>query len=211
MAKVGFSFVTKQLLVDYTYDSFSQCIFNPLAKDLLKTYPSLKGIEADNGLTDKQWERVLRYIILAYDHNSPLIKTNSTLQARKYQAATLAGFDVVKDKIFLDEIFDCKNEAVVSAICHYLKFFGNSMIWAMIVSQTELFWEYCRNIATPVKEGSDKDIVAAVNGKSKMSEDIMKIKERIDALTREFYGDEILQDVHKKVRMTPESMAKLKV
>ena len=196
--------------MSYDLKGFSRCRCNPMVKDILKEYPRLNELIQDKAaLGNSEWDRLLKYIVANYDAGSPLIKEYPILPKRKEMAAVVAGYDLVKDKERLKEIYSCNDDAFTEVANNYLKEYGDSRLWAMIVSSLELFWEFNLRIFTPIKEDKDKDLVAAVNMKSKMSEELEKIHERIERLTKQFYGDDELQDATKKLRITPESIAGL--
>lgn len=196
--------------MSYTWKSFKDCRYNPLGKDLFSENERLEElIEGKNGFSKGQWEKLMKYIIANYDPASPLIKDYSLLPKRKQVAAELAGFDLIKDEKLLQDIYSCQSEEFTEVVNDYLKEYGDNRLWAMIVSSLQLFWEFNLRIFTPIKEDKDKDLVAAVNMKSKMSEELEKIHERIERLTKQFYGDDELQEATKRIRKTPESIAGL--
>ncbi len=187
---------------------FTGCKHNPLVKDILKSYPRLEELIANTTeFSRDDWGRLLKYIIATYDPASPLIKEYTVLPKRKQAAAILAGYNIHTEDKFLNEIYACTHEEFTRVVNSYLKDYGDSRLWAMIVSSLELFWEFNLRIITPIQEDRDKDLVAAVNMKSKMSEETEKIHERIERLTKQFYGDDQLQEETKKIRKTPESIA----
>ncbi len=173
--------------MNYTEKDFSGCRLNPFQQD-----------------------SVLKFIIAVYDSSSPFQRDYPVLTKRKIAAAQFAGFDMIKDDDVLIGMYSCSNPEFVAQVVEYLKEYGDSMIWAMIMSNTELFWEFNTRIMTPIKEDKDKDDVSAVNMKSKMSEELEKINERIVKLTKQFYGDEQLEEAVKKQRITPEMISQLK-
>ena len=187
---------------------FTGCKHNPLVKDILKSYPRLEELITNTEQFSRDdWGRLLKYIIATYDPASPLIKEYSVLPKRKQVAALLAGYDIHKEAELLEEIYACVHKEFTYVVNQYLKEYGDSRLWAMIVSSLELFWEFNLRIVSPICEDKDKDLVAAVNMKSKMSEEIEKIHDRIERLTKQFYGDDQLQEETKKIRKTPESIA----
>lgn len=192
----------------YVEKDFNGCRCNPMVKDIIKAYPQLSDIVKDKlSYSENEWGRLLKYIVANYDPASPLIKEFPILPKRKMEAAKIAGYDLVKDAKRLIEIYTCSDEVFAEVANNYLKEYGDNRLWAMIVSSLELFWEFNLRIFTPIKEDKDKDLVAAVNMKSKMSEELEKIHERIERLTKKFYGDDDLQEATKKIRITPESIA----
>lgn len=194
----------------YIEKNFSQCAFNPLAKDLFKTYPKLKALTyAREMKPEEEWEKLIRYIIALYDPGSPVINDNTDLTLRKQVAAQVAGFNVELDNEYLMPIYTCDDEEFTDVVILYLKLYGNSRLWSMIQSNEHLFWEYNLRLMTPISRADkDRDLVAAVSMKSKMSEDLEVISDRIDRCMKRFYvNDEVLEDAVKKKKITPESIA----
>lgn len=184
--------------MEFTEKDFSSCRFAPTHKDLLRTYPPLKEISDD--------ERLLKYIICLYQSNSPLHKEYPDLNIKKQAAAIIAGYDLFNP--ILIDLFGC-GEEYAPRISTFLRQYGDSRLWSIIVANTELFYEFQLRLISPIKEDRDKDLVSAVSMKSKMSEELEKIHARIESAERKFYGgDEKLFDAAQKVnRYTPENIA----
>jgi len=194
----------------YADRDFANCNFNPLVKSLFKTYPKLKVlISRREQRTETEWEALLRYIIALYDPDSPLVKDNNDLTVRKQAAASVAGFDLLKDNEYLLPIYTCNDEDFAEVAIEYLKQYGNSRLWIMIQANLQTFWEYSLRLMTPISRAEkDKDMVSAVSMKSKMSEDLEIINDRIERCLKKFYmGDSELENVAKIKRVTPENIA----
>lgn len=213
--KSNFIIVTNHNPMNYTEKDFAGCLFNPLKKDLFKTYPRLTEMikpfdeEATDRLIDGH-ERKIRYVLALYDPKSPLVKTYPDWAARKVEAARISGYDLVKDKKTLEDLFTCNDDQILFAIHVYLRRFINDRLWGKIIANEETFWEYQMRLMTPVgKSEKDKDEMTAISVKSKLSEDLDKIGSRVDAYKKEFYlGDEALeQAVEQSFRFSPESIA----
>lgn len=195
---------------NYTEKHFLSCPFNPLDKSLFVTYPKLKGlIYGRDAKTIDEWEKLMRYIIALYDPGSPLIKDNNDLTVRKQAAAEVAGFDIVLENDYLLKIYTCDDDDFTEVTVLYLKLYGNSRLWTMIQANLQTFWEYSLRLMTPISRAEkDKDLVSAVSMKSKMSEDLETINDRIERCLKKFYnGDIELEEKAKIKRITPESIA----
>lgn len=200
--------------VNYQKEQFNRTLFNPLEKNLLKTYPRLLGLfpnEDERPIEER--EKLLRYVIALYDPASPLQKEYPELLVRKEMAALLAGFDLAKDEARLVELYSCLDDSVVELIIAYLKIVRNRT-WSMIVSIEQTVWEYNLRLLSPISKGDkgDKDLVAAVNMKSKMAEDLGVMNERLDEYLKKFYGDDedLITNAKKVERITAESVAGVK-
>lgn len=195
---------------NYTEKQFSNCSFNPLEKNLFKVHPKLKAIVyGKDSKTDSEWEKLVKYIIALYDPGSPLIKDNNDLTVRKQAAAQVAGFDLVMEDNYLLPIYTCNDDEFTEVAMLYLKLFGNTRLWTMIQANLQTFWEYSLRLMTPISRAEkDKDLVSAVSMKSKMSEDLEIINDRIERCMKKFYsGDSDLEDKAKIKRVTPETIA----
>jgi hypothetical protein len=192
---------------------FSIMEFNPLIKGkVLEKYPKLKGMlgEAE--------DKVVRYILLMYDQNSPLRHHYPDLTKRKQFAADLAGFDLDKDdviglyefKVNNDEGFE-PHEELIRLTMKYLKY-QNNMVWQMIVSNEQAFFEYNKRVMMPVDGSRDKDILQAVEIKTKIMQSMDDIYQRLQKYNRDLTGgDDMLEEVlTKKKRLRPEEIANVR-
>lgn len=186
--------------------------FNPtIKKNLTVVYPKLKQIV---GSVD---DKMLRYVLLMYDQQSPLREYYPELGKRKNFAASIAGYDLDKDDV--TELFDFKIkneedeyvpcEAMLELIMKYLKY-QNNWIWSMIISNEQAFYEFNQRVMMPVDGSRDKDILQAVNIKTQIMQSQDDIAQRLKKYFRELSGgDEQLEDaIIKRKRLSPESQAK---
>ncbi len=195
-------------MTDYTADSFKNCLFNPLAKDLTGKYPALLPLlpKSDNG------EKILRYILFLYDPKSPLIKDSRNIKTRKQEAARLAGFDLTKDTDFLDDLFAFKNKEAAAKAVLFLKEFIHNRTWSMIVSHEQTFYEYNERLMKPVEDNDDtkeKDVMATIVLKSKLVQDLKDIHSILKEYYREIFDDDDLRDKVVNNRISPETMARV--
>lgn len=151
-------------------------------------------------------ESKAKYIILMYDSKSPLKTYYSNLDARKIAAAELSSVPKNEYK----ELFHMKQPSVVDAVMKFLQH-QNSHLWILIVSNEEAFSEYSENVMSRVdssEDTTDKDILAAVEKKTKLLNAMHDIRSRLESYYREFYGDdEVVRTEIKARRSTPESQA----
>jgi len=183
--------------------------FNPMCKkDMMVEYPKLKEIMKGEG-TDRE----IRYLILMYDVHSPLKKHYPDLVKRKQFAASLAGYDLMKEK--MEGLFDFKNDlgipndSLLNVVISYLKY-QNNWVWTMIVSNEQAFYEYNKRVMMPVDGERDKDILQAITIKTQ----IMAAQDDIYQRLRRYYkdltgGDENLDElIMTNKRLRPEDIAK---
>lgn len=209
--------------MNYISDTFRNCQFNPHEVLPFEAYPKLKDIVVkDDYLNLDKWEgekdlhiyvpvdKLTRYIVALYDPKSPLIKGESNLIQRKEIAASIAGFDTDKEEDMLDIVYNCKYEHVVQMIQNYLRYFVKSMEWAMLVSYESAFWEFQSRIMQPIERGDrDKDLVSAVQSKTKLACDLQDLYHKYEAAKDAFYGNDtiLIKAASKIKRFTPEGVA----
>ena len=171
--------------------------FDPTCKkNLLVQYPKLKQIV---GTVD---DRMLRYVLLMYDQNSPLREYYPELGKRKNFSASIAGYDLDKEDVTTLFDFKIKNEAdeyvpceeMLELIMKYLKY-QNNWVWSMIISNEQAFYEFNQRVMMPVDGSRDKDILQAVNIKTQIMQSQDDIAQRLKKYFRELSGgDEQLED-----------------
>ena len=190
---------------------FSSMEFNPAIKGkILDKYPKLRGIIGDVD------DRVARYILLMYDMKSPIRHNYPDLLKRKQFAADMAGFDVESEEVVGIFEFKVKEEegyvpddGLIDAVLKYLQY-QNNMIFTMIVSNEQAFFEYNKRVMMPVEGSKDKDILQAVEIKTKIMAAMDEIFQRLQKYTRELTGsdDKLSEAITRKKMTTPESLAK---
>lgn len=194
----------------YAAEHFSKCYFNPLEKHLLKTYPQIEKLLPKEVSEDDPFvgdDRLLRYIFAMYDPKSPLLKDYPDTTSRKSAAAAIAGFNM-KDVGILDKLYCCDSDYMVGVIVNFLRHIIQSRLWASIVADEQLFWEFITRLMKPISELSDKDDVNAIEKKMKVSEGKESVSSQIESNWTKFLGDdEELKKKVKKQNFSPEFMA----
>lgn len=195
---------------------FSLLEFNPtVKKDILKVYTKLRDIIGDVD------DRMARYVILMYDISSPMRSMYPDLSKRKDFSASVAGYDLDKEKVIVDQLKSLTVDAVIDgektvaphdvlldAISAYLKY-QNSRLWSMIITNEQSFYEYQRRIMAEIGGEVDKDALSAVTLKTKLLEAMDDIHRRLEKYYNELTGsDKNLEEViTKRRRISPESIA----
>lgn len=189
---------------------YSKMEFNPVVKkSLTVVYPKLKEIVGE--VDDK----MIRYVLLMYDVNSPLRYNYPDLFKRKQLAASAAGYKLDTEDV--TELFDFKikkgdeyetHEKLLDIIIKYLKY-QNNWVWSMIVSNSEAFYEYNRRVMMPVEGNRDKDILQAINIKTQIMQSQDEIYQRLQRYFKELSGgdDKIEDAITKRKRIRPEDIA----
>jgi hypothetical protein len=180
--------------------------FDPTVKKSLTTqYPKLKEIVGSGD------DKMLRYVLLMYDVNSPLRQHYPELGKRKEFAASIAGYDLMKDNVvalFDFKINDEPHEELLNMIMNYLKY-QNNWVWSMIVSNEQAFYEYNRRVMMPVEGNKDKDILQAINIKTQIMTSQDEIYQRLQKYYRDLSGGDgsLEEAITIKKRLRPEEIA----
>jgi len=176
----------------YTSKDFNKCLFNPCEIDMWVEYPQLLEVKE---VSPYVTEKLMKYIICVYDYKSPIVINNRELKIRKQLAAEFAGYDLMKDD--LKPIFELSAEHVIKAVDLFLKKFIHSRVWYMICCNENIFFEYGQRMLQPVSNKSEdgkpmteKAITEAMVLKTKLSDDMATIDERLDAAYKRLYGGE---------------------
>ena len=87
----------------------------------------------------------------------------------------------------------------------------NNRVWSMIVSNEQTFFEYQTKLLRPVDGDKDKDILQALQIKSKIMDDLNTINERLETYYMKLYGEDdvLLTTIKADKRLTPEFIANL--
>lgn len=184
--------------------------FNPVVKkSLTATYPKIKQIVGEAN------DKMLRYVILMYDMNSPLREYYPEVSKRKQFAASIAGYDLNKEDV--TPLFDFKikiddeevpYDDLLNLIVKYLKY-QNNYVWSMIVSNEQAFYEFNKRVMLPVDGNRDKDILQAITIKTQIMTAQDEIVQRLQKYLRQLTGeDEQLEEsITKRKRIRPEDIA----
>ena len=191
----------------FNKEDFDKMIFNPYKiKSLKRKYPKLKMFTS----FQKADERMISYVLYMYDHNTPMKEQFPDLKVRKEQCAVLSGYDLKTDKEVLNDMFFFTSSKLIDMVDEFLRKQSNR-IWSMIVSNEQTFFEYQTKLLSPVEGDRDKDILQALQIKSKIMDDLNTINERLESYYMKLYGEdqELLKVIKADKRLTPEFIANL--
>lgn len=189
--------------MEYKYQHFGKCLFNPMERDLMERYPVLKNLSMRVNL--------MKYVIVLYDPNSPFILQHRDIRIRKQMAAQFAGFDIVLESEMLNDMYLLKNDETREVVVRFLKKFAFPREWFMICANEHTFYEYGERMMEPITKSAevkDKDEMTAISIKSKLSQDMEVINERIEKGYKKMFGDDTEIDIPGVIgRTTAESMS----
>lgn len=175
-------------------------------KSLIDQIPDLKQVP-EFCVFIENLDKIIKYIILMYDKNSPLVRKFTDLATRKMNAATMAGFDLKVDDDVLQSIYDFIDPRISEMVIGFLRF-QNNLLFSMLVSNEQTFFEYQQSLLSAVMMlRNDKDKLTALAVKSKLMDDSDVIAERIEKYYKQIYMDDKAIDFVKKKSSSPESVA----
>lgn len=139
------------------------------------------------------------------DASSPLVKNEPDLSKRKVVAAQLCEIEHCQ---FSEDLFSNKIDYATRAMNEYMRLYGQNRLWAMIVSETQRFWEYNYRLMKPVDGERDREILTSLDVKTKLAEELDKMNDRLDNYYKRLYGeDQELMDASRAKKWTPEFIA----
>ena len=192
----------------FNTEDFSNMIFNPfkVKGSLQKKYPKLTMFKS----FQKAENQMIKYVLYMYDQNTPLKEQFPDLKVRKEQAAILSGYDLAEDSELLQQMSFFLSEKLIIMVDEFFRK-QNNRIWSMIVSNEQTFFEYQTKLLSPVEGDRDKDILQALQIKSKIMDDLNTINDRLDSYYMKLYGEDqqLLKVIKADKRLTPEFIANL--
>lgn len=201
--------------MDFHKEEFENMTFNVYgtkSKDILKELPKLTRIEILSKVASSYKEHgssIIKYICYMYDSGSPMKKHFPELEQRKKECSLLSG--LAKAPELEAAMINMSSTFFLQAIDEFLKF-QNNRIWSMIVSNEEVFYEYQSKLLIKTEEDRDKDLLQALQIKSKIMTDMDDINKRLEGYYDKLYqGDtDLIAKVIVK-NITPEEIANLNV
>ena len=176
-------------------------------EDLLRTHQ--KKINDIFGSQSKykrsDFEKLIKYIFFMYDKKTPMVEHYSDVNERKEQCAIMAGYEDIKKESVL-QIFSLENEVARELIFKLLKH-QKGMAWSALVTNCELFWQYQREILSPIEiSKDDKNKLDGLKVKGYLAGEVDVILNRINSYTEKLFGDD--EDALTMLSPTsPESMS----
>lgn len=176
---------------------------------MLKIYPKLAAIIEMGWLTDNHIEKVIKYVIMVFDPQSPL-NSISNLKERKMEAFDLCGINKIS-KDAAQSIFDNSySDILPNLIIRYLINFPRSRDWAILCVIENKFWETINILMRPLEEVADKkDLLKSSENKTKVLDSLKTDQNDIDHYYKLIFGgDEEIEKIARK-SISPQSIAGL--
>lgn len=201
---------------DFKDTDFNGMSINPMIKKgeyLADRYPQIKSFEGYKELVNRpDVTSVMKYVVLVYSFkNNPLVTYYpQNIIERRSVAAELAGYDInAKTGKFSAQVQDMINGVDLQTNTFAFGFlkYQKNMLWSMICTQQNRFWEAQQLIMQPIKEDEDKKMHDAALLRGKLSDDCDKIRGQLTEYWAELLGDntDLVQD---EAPISPETMQK---
>ena len=191
----------------YEFNDFKGCAFNPLISEkMLNTYPSLSIIIHKDWEQDPMLDKIIRFVILNYDTNSPLRKNERDSIRRKNIAYDLAGFKRSDIGEALPEIINETHDLCFNITVKYLAKFVKDKEYAALCAFEFKYYENILELMTPIKGETNAERLEAAKKKSVISEEIIKDIKVIDDLWHSFFGEKMFVEKVKSKKFIPEMM-----
>jgi hypothetical protein len=199
--------------------------FNPMEIDkkseVLTSIPELNRFTSFQKLTKSSLDinRLIRYILLAYDPKSPAVQTIKDQFKRKTWCALAAGFEYGEDFNFsldYNAVLNCQNDEVNDAILDYLTLFDNPD-YMLLVLGYEGYYRKLRQYNNTVYDDKKNDLeIEKTRGElwkqlQAMSPQLRDMANSIlndyNPYLRERLYRAVNKTVHEKLNLTPEARA----
>lgn len=213
----------------YGKQDFERMMFNvmdvPEKKDVLEVFPELKSfieftavIEYEDEIIDKN--KILKYVFLLYDHNSPL-KQHDNLIKRKIVAAQIAGFKTDKDGYFepaVDLAMRGLLPEVNRMIIRFCRIYG-SAIYSALITVTEAYYYKLQLTLSPSSEHKTKSEIEIEKIKGQLWLQSKEMMLDINQLTKDLLNEDnspylkkdlfcVIERESQDLLLTPEKIAK---
>jgi hypothetical protein len=194
------------------FESMSFNVYPVKEKDITKQMPQIERIDSFKKILAAYKDlgpSIIKYMCYMYDQGSPMKRHFPELSQRKKECANISG--VSANHAVEQSLFEMTSPLFLLAIDEFLKF-QNHRVWSMIVSNEEVFYEYQSKLLIKTEEDRDKDLLQALQIKSKIMSDMDTINERLESYYDKLYqGDtELIAHVQLK-NISPEEIAELDV
>lgn len=188
-------------------------------KYLTEALPILKKINGiynfytanDTGL---ETNKVIAYIVILYSQDSILNQEPMpSLEERQLKSADLAGFKRTASgehlKKMTDILFPLDNDGLQKMVLDFL-IFQNNMLWDEIVIDEQYRYTLMKEMLSESNDSKSKDRTATLEKKSKLRDEITKIRLALDERYKEMFRDaaELITVARQELAMTTlESLA----
>jgi hypothetical protein len=201
--------------------------FNPMGTDKTKTmldnFPSLARFLSFgklNGTYGKDADKVVKYILLCYDPNSPAVTQIPDIFRRKSWCGYAAGFDTDKETTVFTERYykaiNCEIQEVNLAILDFCSLFG-SLTYTSLVAGSEAIFRKQRTMSEIVDDDK-KTVLDLEKTRGELWKQIQAMQKDLQALELQYLTERntylvadlyrlVNEEVYKRLSLTPERRA----
>lgn len=123
---------------------FSECLYNPDDKDLVKKLQKYEEFKIPLGVMEKHRLAICRFIVIMYDLKSPYRYTYPDINERRREAAREAGMQLNRNREFTKEVEDAilgVNDVVARMIAKYIMLIGIPELMALEGCMSQFVYE----------------------------------------------------------------------
>lgn len=205
--------------MEFNAEDFKHLRYNPYGlkegASILENFPELARHEEYAAKIELDQNKVLKYIIYAYDRRTPLLVEKNLIR-RKMDACKLAGFKLEGKKYpdNVEAMIKGENAVINKMICCFVRSQKNAH-YALMVAGLENFYDNIGKLSEPSKS-SDMD---ELNRKAKLYEQTVKMISSLESNADEIFNgdvqlmyeaDEIDGEENGRIKSFPEHIATLR-
>ena len=201
--------------------------FNPMATDKTKNFMEnfvelrrFKSIMNIYSVYGADSEKIVKYLLLCYDPNSPAVTQIPDIYKRKAWCGYAANFETDKETTVFTEkwylIMNCKVEHVNKAIIDFCSMFG-SITYMSLVTGYEALYRKQRTMSEEVLDDK-KDVLTLEKTRGELWKQIQALQKDLQALELQYLTERntylvadlyrlINEEVYKRLSLTPERRA----
>lgn len=207
----------------FTNKDFEELTYNvmelPKGGNVLAAFPALAELPSFKKFKSENKNKIVRYIILCYDKNSPILKRYMQDDVkRKVMSAQYAGFEGDSEGYLNDEInavMRCFNPETNQMIIDFLRLF-NDPAWALLLAGLESYYQKLAQLMAN-DPASKRDTFQVEETKGKLFKQAQDMMSSLDAAAKKILGDEniylkrdlymtIDKESRNRLNITPERM-----
>lgn len=162
--------------------------------NLRSKVPQLKNIPAFKKAKSPEADQMIKYTIYCYDKKSPVFKMFKDIESRKKQAAKLAGISI--NKTNTNNYFNLKKKELLNMVHEFL-IYQNNRKYSLYISSQEMFYELQYQIVKRLEGESEKDLMASLEKKSKISQTLDELLGRIEKYEADLFDHDNKENVSK--------------
>lgn len=176
-----------------------------MGKQKLKSF---KDFEIFKSYKHKNKEKLLLYLELAYDPDSPL-NSETNIDKLKVEAAERAGLD--SNDEWVKAVIETKDDQVNEIIFEYSSYYINSNAFQQLRNDQEIFWGIQKLLSKRPDMDDEDALSAKYEKRMKLSAQCDDLRHRINGLLTEIYKDEKVREIATNIirrTSTPEERLK---